>query len=317
MSGSMHGAHSDPTGGELAAAQAARARSRDRLRLLAEAIEAEIVPRLVAGFHSPGMPRTSQQNDNEAGAWPGSPSADLPVQEPAHRPLPELLLAPIPQAAIDLAALLLTDNEQPARAYVVEAITRLGLETLCLDVLAPAARHLGDLWDQDVCSFSDVTIGLMRLQSALIAVTTPMMDPHGAASPRRTALLSQAPGDQHNFGIQMVGGFLERAGWTVTMLNNSSAEALEAAARSQWFGVLGVSAGSSARLQPLSRMLLRIRAASRNPDLAIMLGGPLFLGNPDLAAQLGADATAADGPRAVQAAESLIAPRVGPRVATG
>ena len=41
------------------------------------------------------------------------------------------------------------------------------VETLYLDLLAPTARHLGDLWDADVCDFTEVTVGLGRLQQVL------------------------------------------------------------------------------------------------------------------------------------------------------
>jgi len=41
------------------------------------------------------------------------------------------------------------------------------LETIFLHLLAPTARRLGELWEADACSFSDVTIGLSRLQQAV------------------------------------------------------------------------------------------------------------------------------------------------------
>jgi methanogenic corrinoid protein MtbC1 len=68
-------------------------------------------------------------------------------------------------------------------------------------------------------------------------------------------------------------------------------------------------------------MLPRLRALARNPDMGIMVGGPLFVAQPGLAAEIGADATAANGQEAVSAAESLIAPntilRDVPKAATG
>ena len=285
MSGSMHSpiaGHSQQTAnpGRMSAA-----RSRDRLRLLADTIEAEIVPRLIAVYDH----AEARQSD-----WP------------QHERIAEIELAAIPQAAIDLATLVLGEDEAPARDAVTCAVADRGLETVCLELLAPAARHLGDLWTEDLCSFTDVTIGLMRLQSALLHVTTPPAVLNMSA--RRTALLAPAPGDQHSFGLTMVAGFLERAGWTVTQLHDGSPAAVEAALRAGWYGVLGLSAGSAPRLSAMRRMLPRLRTMSRNPDLGIMVGGPLFSATPALAAEIGADGTAADGPHAVHMAESLIAP---------
>jgi methanogenic corrinoid protein MtbC1 len=271
----------------------ASTRSRDRLRLLAEAIEAEIVPRLVAGHEHGDSAQAPLAADGQA-----------------------LAFAPIPQAAMALAALVLREDSAPARAYVGEAVAQRGLETVCLDLLAPAARHLGDLWVEDICSFTDVTIGLMRLQSTLLAIAVPVA-PVSAASQRRTALLAVAPGDQHSFGLTMVAGSLQRAGWAVTQLHDHAPGALEAALRSGWYGILGLSAGSAPKLQALAPMLPRLRSVSRNPDLGILVGGPLFIADPGLAAAIGADSTAADGPHAVQMAEALIAPHKASRVAEG
>jgi methanogenic corrinoid protein MtbC1 len=290
----MHGVTAGH-GSSKGAADAAGARSRDRLRLLAEAIEAEIVPRLVAG-HEPAPP---------------------PPWQPAQAAPADFAFTAIPQPAIELATLVLDEDETLGRAYIVEAVARLGLEPVCLTLLAPAARHLGDLWAEDICSFSDVTIGLMRLQSALLAVAAPLAQAPHAPSPRRTALLAPAPGDQHTFGLTMVAGFLERAGWSVTQLHDGTPESLESALRGKWFGVLGLSAGSTVKLASLPRMLPRLRAVSRNPNLGVMIGGPLFVAQPALATELGADGTAADGPNAVLAAESLIAPQRVHRGATG
>ncbi len=300
MSGSMQtviGGHSSGKG----AATMAGARARDRLRWLAEAIEAHIVPRLLAGRpHAPGTP------DHQA--------------KPAHHKEIDLPLAPITQDAVDLAGLALDTDDTLAGAYIMDAVARLGLEPVCLTLLAPAARHLGDLWDEDICSFTDVTIGLMRMQSALLAATVsdhPQPDRLTVVPARRTALLAPAPGDHHTFGLAMVAGFLERAGWAVMQLHDGSPDSLEATLRGSWFGVLGLSAGSEARLDMLPRMLPRLRAMSRNPDLGVMVGGPLFVAQPGLAAEIGADGTAIDGAHAVIAAEALIARRRGHRDATG
>ena len=331
MSGSVRSSESAyATSANVSPMVAARARSRDRLRLLAEAIEAEIVPRLLAEYTpesaltarvpSPrARTKSAPQNArSQMQAWAES-AQDHDPSDDAHDQTNGLKFAPIPQGAVDLAAMVLREDESSVRAHVADAVALHGLEAVCLDLLAPAARHLGNLWDEDICSFSDVTIGLMRLQSALLAVTIPGVKPgiESAISARRTVLLAPAPGDQHSFGLTMVAGFLERAGWTVSLLSDGAPASIEAALSRTWFGVLGLSAGSSAKLPALGRMLPRLRSVSRNPDLAIMVGGPLFSASPDLAAEIGADSTAVDGPLAVLAAEALIAPRKVPRLATG
>jgi methanogenic corrinoid protein MtbC1 len=43
-----------------------------------------------------------------------------------------------------------------------------------------------------------------------------------------------------------------------------------------------------------------------NPSILVLVGGPAFLENPDLAGRIGADATAADAPSAVRCATDLL-----------
>ena len=327
MSGSVHSLHSRrSSSAEAEPLLAGRARSRDRLRLLAEAIEGEIVPRLVAGYEEPagsnqGTPNRRKPRGGTAAALHLClPDADPPT--PAQEAARDLAFAATPQAATDLAALVMRDGgpddgAASIFAHIAAAIADQGLESVCLDLLAPAARHLGDLWCEDLCSFTDVTIGLMRLQSALLAVTVPPTGQASGSDGRRTLLLAPVPGQPHPFGLTMVAGFFERAGWDVTQISQGAGEAVEAAVRASWFGVVGLSAGSTVQLAGLTRLLPRLRAISRNPDLAIMLGGPIFVAQPELARELGADTTAANGAHAVQVAEELIAPRKAARVATG
>ena len=58
---------------------------------------------------------------------------------------------------------------QPAARTYVEALRAQGvsLESLYLDLLAGAARRLGEWWASDLCDFADVTVGVGRLQQIL------------------------------------------------------------------------------------------------------------------------------------------------------
>ena len=44
-------------------------------------------------------------------------------------------------------------------------------DRICLEVLAPAARRLGTLWEQDACDFAQLTLGLTRLNALLLEVS--------------------------------------------------------------------------------------------------------------------------------------------------
>ena len=72
------------------------------------------------------------------------------------------------------------------------------------------------------------------------------------------------------------------------------------------FTVIGFSVGSNHTLDRLATLIRKVRRASRNPSIGIMVGGPIFLKDPSLAALIGADTTAADGREAVHRAHGLL-----------
>jgi methanogenic corrinoid protein MtbC1 len=63
------------------------------------------------------------------------------------------------------------------------------------------------------------------------------------------------------------------------------------------------------RLDGLAHCIRSVRRASHNPDLYVMVGGPLFLAQPDLVTRVGADAAATDAASAVRQAGGLLAVR--------
>ena len=76
--------------------------------------------------------------------------------------------------------------------------------------------------------------------------------------------------------------------------------------RSEWVAMLGFSLACDDRLDAVRSEIRRVRQASRNPNIAVMVGGPGFSADPALAAQVGADGTATDGRQAVLQAALLV-----------
>jgi methanogenic corrinoid protein MtbC1 len=76
--------------------------------------------------------------------------------------------------------------------------------------------------------------------------------------------------------------------------------------RKEWADVVGLSIGSERRLDWLQRCISEVRAASRNPGVVVMVGGPIFTLHPDWVARVGADATARDARDAPRVAGRLL-----------
>ena len=247
---------------------------------LVRAIEEEVIPRLVLARRGASKTASSAAPD---GSVPGTAEV------------------------LKFARLVLTADAAAANAYVTALHARgTPVETLYLDLLAPAARHLGDLWCADACDFATVTVGLGRLQQVLHELSPAFNGELEHREHGRRALLVPVPGEQHTFGLLMVVEFFRRAGWDVWSGTKGSGYDPVRLVRSEWFAVVGLSVGSETRIDALSTGIRAIRRASVNRDIGILVGGPIFIAHPELVARVGADATAMDGGQAALQAENLL-----------
>jgi len=171
--------------------------------------------------------------------------------------------------------------------------------------LVLVARRLGEWWLDDSCSFSDVTLGTIRLQQVLRALGPWFRGTIECPRPGHRILLVPSPGEQHTFGLFIVADFLAREGWDVWG-ETSAGDGMLRIVGDEWFDLIGISVGCVSRLDAVAAQIQRLRSASCNRTVGIMVGGPIFVEHPEYAASVGADATAAEGSGAARAAESLL-----------
>jgi MerR family transcriptional regulator, light-induced transcriptional regulator len=176
--------------------------------------------------------------------------------------------------------------------------------TLLAFFIAPAALHLGDLWQQDLCDFFEVTLGVGRLQMLVNRLEPPGTCPRKDGD--RQALLIAMPGETHILGLRMVGKLMDAVGWDVTFEEQRSAEDCAKTAAEKWIGVVGVTVGLPSGLERAARTIAVVRDASMNRNLAVLVGGNAFTDHPELVAQVGADAGGFDAPSAVVLASHLL-----------
>jgi methanogenic corrinoid protein MtbC1 len=121
----------------------------------------------------------------------------------------------------------------------------------------------------------------------------------------RRLLLMPEPGEQHTFGLIMLASFFRRDGWYVFEGPLETRVQIEQLVAREEFAVVGLSIGCESRLPALATTIRRVRAASRNASVGIMVGGAPFIGHPERVAEVCADCTAANAPRAVAEANRL------------
>jgi len=212
-----------------------------------------------------------------------------------------------PGDVTELADLVLGREATAACTFVESARARgVSAATIYLDLLAPVARRLGELWDEDRCDFTQVTIGTMRLQQILRAISPDFFTTRPRDARRSRVLLVPAPGEQHTLGLVMVAEFFRRAGWSVAGGPCSVGTDPVAMVRHTAFDVIGFSVGSATRIDAVARHIRVLRRVSRNRAIGVMVGGPVVADHPEIATQIGADATAADARQAVVQARALL-----------
>lgn len=180
------------------------------------------------------------------------------------------------------------------------------LERVYLDLLAPMARRLGELWEQDCCDYFQVTLLVGRIQGAIRR-----LGPHFQATPaddgrlQRSVFLTAPDREQHTLGLVLVGDFFLRDGWSVSMGSPlDPGRGLAEVARHR-FDLVGISLSRDATLEETRDSIRAIRKGSRNPAVRVILGGPVLQDSPELVRDLGADGWASDGLEAMKVAGEL------------
>ncbi len=254
------------------------AESKQQLLHLLQTVEGDIIPRLVETHRQSGE--------------------GILTAKPAS----------IPEEQIKMfSVLLIGPNFEKASDYIISLREKgVSAETLYLDLFSPVARYFGHMWEEDLCTFTEVTIGVGRLQELLREISSEVRyREQQAEEKQRRILLTPVPGEQHTFGMSMLIEFFYRAGWEVWGWPSVSDHNLLQLVKNEWFHVVGISMFAQIHQDALIRTIQEIREASRNPSVNILVGGYAFSSNPELIDHVGADAYAADAPQALHKADHL------------
>ena len=248
-------------------------------RSLLSLVEAEIIPRLMSAHRDPCH--------KSAGA------TDITRDE-----------------IVAFTQALLAQDVATANVLVAE-LREVGytIDAIYLQLLAPSARYLGELWEADTCNFSEVTLCLWRIQTMLYDLSPAFQSDamlRAAAPIERRILIANLPGHQHTLGVSMLSEFFRREGWVTLTIPSPQPREIQDSLSMDWFDVLALSAGTDREIEDLQKTIEAARKTSRNPRLAIMVGGALLLRRPELVTIVGADGTAHDANSALTMAANLV-----------
>jgi MerR family transcriptional regulator, light-induced transcriptional regulator len=177
------------------------------------------------------------------------------------------------------------------------------LDSVLLDLMAPVARTLGEMWERDSITFIDVTIAVQKMQQVLRdicqSVTTDAYGPH--------ALLLPAPGESHSFGLVIVSELFRKRGWYVAGGLPVTQRVLTNMVNTQPYAVVGFSLSNSELLGNLKAAIASVRKASVYREVLVIVGGSAFDGKTHLAPAIGADAAFTDAAEVLEFADKVAA----------
>jgi MerR family transcriptional regulator, light-induced transcriptional regulator len=201
-----------------------------------------------------------------------------------------------------LARLLIAGREDVVRGEIAERLAS-GAPPLAVmtGVLAPVARELGNLWDNDDCDLID----MQRAAGALKRWTGEIGSEAGAPTSARSPsiLVQVVPGERHTLGVDIAEALFRGSGWRVA---RGEARSFRTDLAKHWRDVIGFSLSCDRNIESLKKAIAEAREASRNPRLLVLVGGPIFVESLGLATKLGADFCACTGEMTVQAPNALL-----------
>ncbi len=218
------------------------------------------------------------------------------VEQHLETSISSVLRAPPPvnliteQSISELTKLVLQEDARTAVNYVKELnASGVSLENIYLLLLTPVARKLGEMWEEDESSFTDVTIALWRIKQLMYDLSPIFQQYAGQNQTGSSIMLVPLPGSQHNLGLFMVSEFFAKAGWRIWGELAATKEDIVSMAQTEWFDVIGLSASVREQFPQLKDLIKEIKLKSKNPRVGLIIGSPVFNQFPELVDDLGAD----------------------------
>jgi methanogenic corrinoid protein MtbC1 len=182
------------------------------------------------------------------------------------------------------------------------------LRRLYMDVVQPAMREVGRLWQENVISVAEEHLATAITQAAMGHAFERAYVWHDRRTP--TLIAACAEDERHQMGLRMLCDLLELEGWDTSYLGASvPVESLVSLVEKRKPDVVALSATIAPHLPRVRAAIAAIRASGVSPMPLIMVGGRALSNDPALATRLGADLTAADADEAVRLLSERFAAR--------
>jgi methanogenic corrinoid protein MtbC1 len=194
----------------------------------------------------------------------------------------------------------LVAGDRRAASKIVDDALDAGsdLRGVYLDMLQPAMREIGRLWQENELTVAEEHVATAITQSVMARVFDRVYTWRDERTP--TLIAACADDERHQMGLRMLCDLLELDGWETTYLGASvPIESLVELIQKQCPQVVALSATIAPHLPRVRDAIAAIRASGVTPMPVIIIGGRAVAADPTMAHRLGADLFAGDASDAV------------------
>lgn len=206
----------------------------------------------------------------------------------------------------DRYLLLLFEGDQEGAVKLILQVLGQGtsIEDIYTEILEPALRHIGTLWDQ-----GRIHVGQEHFVSESTQMIMAQLQPYmrtNIKKDRRVIILCTG-GEQHSIGAKMLTDFFSKDGWNAYYLGtNMPTDGLIKSIEDLSPDLLALSITLPLHVNTAADLIFALRANPSCSNLKIMVGGSAFNRSPELWRTIGADAYAKTAEEAVSVANQLI-----------
>ena len=189
----------------------------------------------------------------------------------ASRTVAAAVARPVSQEELLAFSTALASDSPKSAAQFITAEREAGrpAEDIYVNLLAPAARQLGDMWNSDHITFAQVTVGsgrifaIMRSMRHMFETSAPAEEP--------AVIFASVPGETHTLGVRMAADFFRTDGWNISLLIGLSHDDLLAEIAQISSHMLGLSFSGEHSLEALSQLIVALHICA--PHLSIVICG--------------------------------------------
>jgi methanogenic corrinoid protein MtbC1 len=211
---------------------------------------------------------------------------------------------PNSRLALEYVVTMLEGDRRAASDLILGALkTGVSVRELYLEVLYPAMKELGRMWERD-----EIDVAEEHFCTATTEMVMSQLYPYLDRKPAkdRVAVVAAAEGNLHQIGVRMVADFLEMDGWrSIYLGGNVPAHDLALAVADFDADILAIAACLPSQLQSVADAIPIIRSCPQAAPVKIIVGGNGFANTDDLWKTFGADALAMSVDDAVALANTL------------